>query len=210
MADYTCIAHFYEQCFEKHGDNHKGLDWPNLPDLIRRYDVMLDVITVTDRKEENREVTLLDFGCGTAMLYEHIQQKGLRVKYSGLDLSPKFIEASRKKYPHLNFYCLDALKSPESLPAFDYIVMNGVFTEKIDLTFDQMLDFFKRMLRVVFPKANRGIAFNVMSKQVEWEKDILFHLPLDTLAFFLTKELTRHFVIRNDYGLYEYTTYVYR
>ena len=47
-------------------------------------------------------------------------------------------------------------------------------------------------------------------KQVDWEKDFLFHLPLDTLAFFLTKELTRNFIIRNDYGLYEYTVYLYK
>jgi hypothetical protein len=38
----------------------------------------------------------------------------------------------------------------------------------------------------------------------------LFHLPFDTLASFLTSELTRNFVFRNDYGLYEYTAYVYR
>jgi hypothetical protein len=30
------------------------------------------------------------------------------------------------------------------------------------------------------------------------------------LARILIRSLTRNFVIRNDYGLYEYTTYVYR
>ncbi len=54
------------------------------------------------------------------------------------------------------------------------------------------------------------MAFNVMSKHVDWEREDLFHLPFDTLAEFLKKELTRNFVFRNDYGLYEYTTYVYR
>jgi len=45
---------------------------------------------------------------------------------------------------------------------------------------------------------------------VDWEREDLFHLSLDSLAGFLVKELGRDFVIRNDYGLYEYTTYVYR
>ena len=40
-------------------------------------------------------------------------------------------------------------------------------------------------------------------------RDDLFHLPLDLLAEFLDTLLSRHFVIRNDYGLYEYTVYVY-
>jgi hypothetical protein len=49
-----------------------------------------------------------------------------------------------------------------------------------------------------------------MSKQVEWERDDLFHLPFDVMASFLAERLSRRFVIRHDYGLYEYTTYVYR
>jgi len=55
-----------------------------------------------------------------------------------------------------------------------------------------------------------GVAFNVMSKHVDWERDDLFHLPFDTLARYLIASLTRNFVIRSDYGLYEYTTYIYR
>src|SRR5205085_1407005 len=91
-----------------------------------------------------------------------------------------------------------------------YLVMNGVFTEKRELSFDEMLNYFKRLVARVFAHARIGVAFNVMSKQVDWERDDLFHLPLDTLAHFLTKELSRNFIIRNDYGLYEYTTYIYK
>ena len=73
-----------------------------------------------------------------------------------------------------------------------------------------MLAYFERTLSAVFAKAKVGLAFNVMSKHVDWERDDLFHLPFDTLVRFLTASLTRNFVIRNDYGLYEYTTYLYR
>ena len=96
------------------------------------------------------------------------------------------------------------------MPVSDYIVMNGFFTEKQGLTFDEMLAYFERTIKIVFAKAERGIAFNVMSKHVDWEREDLFHLPFDRLVGFLTRELTRNFIIRNDYGLYEYTTYVYR
>jgi hypothetical protein len=66
------------------------------------------------------------------------------------------------------------------------------------------------MLRAVWPSAKRGLAFNVMSKQVDWEREDLFHLPLSLLAEFLCAEVTRDFVVRNDYGLYEYTVYLRR
>jgi SAM-dependent methyltransferase len=169
---------------------------------------MLEVV-----KPELRDgpVRLLDFGCGAAHLYEYIRANGIdNFEYSGLDLSHKFIELCRSKFPANNFYCLDLLAEHNALPSFDYIVMNGVFTEKRSLTFDEMFNYFKQLVSKVFAQAEKGIAFNVMSKHVDWEREDLFHLPFDTLAAFLKQELSRNFVIRNDYGLYEYTTYVYR
>ena len=51
--------------------------------------------------------------------------------------------------------------------------------------FDEMLFYFKQLLQKVFHHAQIGIAFNVMSKHVQWERDDLFHLPFDLLAQFL-------------------------
>ena len=45
---------------------------------------------------------------------------------------------------------------------------------------------------------------------VDWERDDLFHVPLDLLANFFSKNVSRNFIIRNDYDLYEYTVYLYR
>ncbi len=65
-------------------------------------------------------------------------------------------------------------------------------------------------LHRLWPHARRGMAFNVMSKQVDRERDDLIHLSTDFLMAFLKTELSRHCLIRHDYGLYEYTAYVYR
>jgi SAM-dependent methyltransferase len=204
---YTPIVQHYESCLAKHGDSHRGVDWPNKQDADKRYQVMLDIVS----NDHTDPPTLLDFGCGAAHLYAYLLENNPELaRYSGLDISSRFIDLSRQKYPELTFYCLDMLEGEKELPDFDYIVMNGVFTEKCNLSFDEMFDYFRQLLRLVFKHARIGIAFNVMSKQVEWERDDLFHLPFETLAGFLTDELSRHFVIRQDYGLYEYTTYLYR
>ena len=168
---------------------------------------MLDVIKPID----SDIIELLDFGCGSSQLYQYILQNRMEnIAYSGLDISDKFIQLSRNKYPSNTYYCMDILEKGADIPNFDYIVMNGVFTEKRNLSFDDMLSYFKRVIRKVFYKTNIGIAFNVMSKHVDWERDDLFHLSLDSLASFLIKKLSRNFIIRNDYGLYEYTSYVYK
>ena len=94
---------------------------------------------------------------------------------------------------------------------FDYVTMNGVFTVKDTLTYEEMWDFLAKMLEAAYLRARVGIAFNVMSKWLDYHKNNLFHVPFDELANFITNKLkTRNFIFRNDYGLYEYTTYIYK
>jgi len=204
---YRSIIAHYESCLALHGDSHLGVDWPNKQDAEKRYGIMLDVI----RESSYSGLSLLDFGCGVSHLYAYMMKSGFsELAYHGLDASQAFCAVSKNKYPQNNYYCLDVLSESESLDEFDYIVLNGVFTEKCDLEFDEMFEYFKQVLRLLFPKARRGLAFNVMSTAVDWERKDLFHLSTDQLIAFLVKDLSRHFIIRNDYGLYEYTTYLYK
>lgn len=205
-ATYQSIIRHYERCLAEHGDTYRGVDWPNPVDAAKRYEVMLDLI-----RQPAEGTTLLDFGCGASHLYEYMLQRGFdEIRYGGLDASPAFCALASKKFPQNTYQCVDVLKHPEQVGEYDYVVMNGVFTEKRELSFDAMFGYMQQVLLAVFPKVRRGLAFNVMSKQVDWERDDLFHMPMDTLAAFLLKHLTRHFVVRNDYGLYEYTVYVYK
>lgn len=201
----TLVSH-YEACFARHGDSHLGVDWPNAADAATRYRVMLDVVRPTGEK-----CVLLDFGCGLGHLYQYIADNQFTgIDYLGLDMSAKLIGVCREKFPGVPFQCLDALSFPDGLPGCDYAVLNGVLTEKRELTFEAMWDYAQRLLRVVFASARKGIAFNMMSKHVDWEREDLFHMPFDLLAGFLKQNVSRHFTFRADYGLYEFTTYVYR
>ncbi len=206
---YLNIAQHYENCLNKFGDNNNGVDWPNIEDVDKRHKIMYDVINFAPSFLE--KPTLLDFGCGAGHFLKYLNEFKLinNLSYSGIDISEKFIELCKKKFPNSNFLKVDILQE-EFNYEFDFIVLNGVFTEKRDLSFDEMFEFFSNILSIVFKKANVGVAFNVMSKAVDWEREDLFHLPADTLINFMTKELSRNFIIRNDYGLYEYTTYIYK
>lgn len=200
------IIDHYERCLEQHGDTHKGVDWPKAEDAATRYQIMLDVIP-----KEASSVELLDFGCGTAHLYEYIIKNNYKnSNYIGMDLSKKFISVCKQKHPGLRFICGDVLDDPSIVPANDYTVINGVFTEKCGLNNGRMFEYFQRIITLLCNKARKGIAFNLMSKNVDWEREDLFHVPLDELTRFLTKDISRYYVIRNDYGLYEYTVYVYK
>jgi len=202
---YLKIVEHYEDCLRKFGDNNLGVDWPKEEDALLRYKIMLELIP------ENKNCSLLDFGCGTAFLYDFILKNNYRnIRYTGLDISPEFINICKQKHPAISFICSDVLESAEQLERFDYLVLNGVFTEKRELTFNEMFEYFKQMIRVLYSKINVGIAFNVMTKHVDWEREDLFHLPFDSLVTFLKSEISRNFIIRNDYGLYEYTVYLFK
>lgn len=197
----------YEACLAAHGDSHLGVNWPRREDADTRHAVMLDLVA----PDPAGPVTLLDFGCGASHFFEHIQARGRTdVVYAGLDISERFCALSRTKFPGNPYYCMDFLAPDVELPEFDYIVLNGVFTAKSTLTFDEMWEFCQRLLTKLYPHARRGLAFNAMSKHVDWERDELFHLPFDLMASFVRNHLTRRYTIRSDYGLYDYTVYLYR
>ncbi len=204
---YRRIIRASESYFERHGDSYLGVGWTKSQEHAdTRYRVMLEVI-----RDSKRPVSLLDFGCGLSHLYEYMLRNDVRdIEYAGLDLSETFLRVCRQKFPHIAYYNVDILEQAHRIPVFDYVVMNGIFTLKADLSYKDMLYYFTTMIPEVFEKARVGIAFNVMSKQVDWERDDLFHLPFDEVASFLVEKVSRHFLIRHDYGLYEYAVYVYR
>jgi len=207
MSDYKKISNHYKKCLQEHGDGHLGHDWPNRQDLLKRYNTMAELF------QDKSDVSILDLGCGTGMFLDFLKNSGLIEKnlitYEGADISQDHIDIASSKFKENKFYKIDVMS--ESLPRnYDFIIMNGIFTVKMDLDFSSMKEFFETFIKNIWPQVNCGIAFNVMSKAVDFERDDLFHLSMDQLATFLCSNISRYFVVKNDYGLYEYTTYVFK
>ncbi len=206
---YLSLVRHYENCLETHGPNHKGVDWPNEEDLKVRFEVMLDVIP---KRSEATPVSLLDLGCGPGLLVDYLMARNpadLPIQYQGIDVSEPMIEAARARHPDQKFTFRNVLVNPIAPQSVDYVVMNGVMTEKRELTFETMEAFATDLIAAAFHSAKKGIAFNVMSPYVDWQRDDLFHWPMENMMA-AVQGLTRHVVVRADYGLREYTTYLYR
>ena len=206
---YLEIAKHYDHCFKTHGANHLGVDWPNYEDTLLRYNIMYELM-IFNNENTIRNSNLLDFGCGFGGLLQWMKDQNIDIpKYSGLDINKDFCNYCKETYQDLDFYNLDVLINP-SIPNFDYIVCNGTFTEKRELSQNEMMDFFTSVIKTLWHKTNKGIAFNLMSIHTDWNRDDLFHVSLDELGWFLKNNISRNFIIRNDYKLYEYTAYVYK
>jgi SAM-dependent methyltransferase len=203
---YCSIVAHYEDCLRHHRVGARAVDWKSPSHAELRYDIMLGV--VQDRSEE---ATLLDFGCGLAGLKTHMQQNGWsRLTYTGLDISPMFAAAARAAHPDAQILCLDMFEESSAVETFDYVVMNGIFTRRNTLSVGTMQIYLERLLPLTFSKCRKGLAFNVMSKSVDFESEELYHPDPSSLLRFIGREITKHYVLRNDYGLYETTIYLYQ
>jgi SAM-dependent methyltransferase len=204
MEHYKSLQLHYERRLAEHGPTAKGMDWPNAQDLEKRFTVLTDVIDL------NQTSRLLDLGCGVGLLIDHLEQRQLINKfiYLGVDISPKMILAGKELHSSFQFEVRDVLQRPYNENQFDYIIMNGLLTEKQEMTQAQMLDFAKQIIMTSYRSCSKGISFNVMSSHVDWKRDDLFHWELDDIVSFLIKNCSRKIRIMMDYGLYEYTVHL--
>jgi dTDP-4-amino-4,6-dideoxygalactose transaminase len=206
--DDVILAHS-NQALIKFGDTPQGAHWPNEADRRTRFDVMLDVIAGNPANP----VVLCDLGCGTGELLAYIRERDLQnIDYIGVDRSAIALSLARSKFPGVTFLELDVNDPDADLSqiACDYLVSNGLFTVKWELSQEQMQSFLEDSIKRVWPHVRRGLAFNVMSKCVDWEREDLFHAPMDDIARMLHALAGRRIRFRADYGLYEYTAYAYK
>ncbi len=117
------------------------MGWPNVPDAERRFDVMLDVVRSNLHTDSVTPIRILDLGCGAGTLsVSSASSTGDRTRFSyhGIDLSQRFIDAARQRHPEADFQCRDILRDGLDGRRFDYVIINGVFTSKCGMSFDEM------------------------------------------------------------------------
>lgn len=190
----------------------EALNWPPKPaDLAARYSTLLSSIDF-DAYSPDKPLKLLDLGCGLGLLLDYLAENGLldRVGYVGVDLVEPVLEQARRRWPGYRFLRRDVRDEPFPDEAFDFCIVCGIFTVNHGNTHEQTVALAQETLRALWPSVRTGLSFNSMSKHVDWERDDLFHWPLDDIMAFCKRELSRHVSFRLDYGLWECSTLVRR
>lgn len=213
MAAKDIVRQHYENTLATHGATVRGMDWEGGDPLVQRFHVMAELFSAALAGATNgSRLKILDLGCGAGFFYDYLRLGGLidRVDYTGIDISQGMVAAARHRHPGAAFEVRDVLEKPIEPVSYDFVVMNGILTVKASAGQDDMIGFAQALMMGAFAACRGGIAVNMMTKHVDWEKDRLFHYPLDAAQSFFKQHLSRHTVFRHDYGLWEYTAYIYR
>lgn len=201
----------YAAAFADHGPTAPGLLWPNAADMAIRYQTLLRSAG-PERHTASRPLRLLDLGCGTGLLLDYLEESGLSesIDYMGIDIRSEAIDHCRGRWPERRFEVRDVRDHPFPADEFDHCLICGVFTGRFGMSYAAMEAMAHETLAAVWPSVTEGLSFNTMSKHVDWERDDLFHWPLDEVMAFAKANLSRHVAFHLDYGLWEVAVHVRR
>jgi SAM-dependent methyltransferase len=194
----------YRNTYVKHGPNSKGMDWGDKEwAALLRQTKMLEVIKAPG------EYSLLDVGCGYGALADLIAVKKLHLKYTGIDIVEEMINEGERRHPDQTFICGDIMDI--EIGKYDFVVCNGILTQKLSASTLEMNQFAHKLIKKLFDASKCGVAFNIMSTYVNYQKDNLYYRnPAELLAWCMS-ELTPHIKLDSAYDLwYEYTVYLYK
>ncbi len=191
------VVSFFERTLMLHGDRPEAVRW-TAPGQTAHYRALLDIGDLAGAK-------ILDYGCGTGGLYAFLLERGVPVDYAGYDINPKLIEHARNKYPEARFEVFD-IEQQELAEEFDYILLCGVFNLKVQGLEETICG----VLRKLYPRCRKGLAFNALS-DLNPKKDFeLNYLNPGVMLAFAAGELSPHVSLRLDRIPHDFFLFVYR
>jgi SAM-dependent methyltransferase len=200
------LRQHYSEKFSLHGPSSEGVDWgSDATKMLLRYDKMLGVV----KDAGSNKPSLLDVGCGYGGLQSYAAGKNIELDYTGIDVARNMIEWATEHAPAGRFIHGDVLEYNFE-GGFDYVVCNGILTQKLETPGLQMDEFAAQLIRKMFSLCHVGVAFNIMTTKVNYYSNNLYYRnPAEMLAWCLS-EISPHIKLDHAYPLYEYTICLYR
>lgn len=202
------LGDHYARKFAEHGATPEGVDWGSHPaDHLLRLDRMLAVLELG--YQTGAKPSLLDVGCGYGSLLDLVKERGLSLGYCGIDMCASMIDTAKTRHADSEWLVGDML-AMEGTRRFDYVVCNGVLTQKLGASIRDMDQFLLALVTRMFDLCRIGIAFNVMTTHVNFMAPNLYYRnPVELLGWCMSA-LTPRVRLDHAYPMYEYTVSLYR
>lgn len=199
-AQRTRIIRRHRDSLNRHGYSAQALYWSNREIQEIRFKVLSDIgIQSGD--------SLLDVGCGFADLKTWLEQHGIFIQYSGLDLSPDLLNIANQRHENVTFLNQDIMQVDLDNNTFDWLFLSGALNEVVDTTGEYAYAVITKM----FSLCQKGIAFNLLSNRnpkMQHFPDLQSHNPQDILTF--CKNLSKNCQCIEGYLDNDFTIYLYK
>ncbi len=201
------LLQIYQNSFNKYNATKLGIGYPTETNMDILYSRILNVM---DDFYVIKNPTVLDVGCGYGGLLEYIKKRKININYTGIDILDENIKAAKKNHPNHSFYVKDALNMDYN-EEFDYVICNGIFTDKGDADIFEMTSFVKKIIKKMFKASRVGIGFNLISTYVEnFYEGMFYKNPMEILAFCLSELSTHVKIDHSKRKTPDYLVYIYR
>jgi len=96
--------------YQQHRNYHRGTD--------KSRDLLFDYISADN--------SVLDVGAGSGWVYENFLNRGIKLKYKGVDLTKNFIEGAKLDFPEAEWEVQDAQNLSEASNSWDVVLLYHV------------------------------------------------------------------------------------
>lgn len=196
------VSRYYSQKLRTHGTTPRGVDWRDARSQELRFAQLHDLFA------DDRDTSVIDFGCGYAGFLTYLRDRGHRGTYLGLDLSAEMVEAARPRceaLPEARAVCAAVPESPG-----DYAVASGIFNVRFGFGDSQWRAHIRAVLDDMHRSARLGFAFNCLTAYSDPDRrrdDLYYADPLEMFDH-CKRRYAQHVSLVHDYGLYEFTIVV--
>jgi len=192
------------------GDNTKSLLWNNQESQFLRFSQLAQLFQF----ENSNRFSVHEIGCGLAHFKDFLDSQNIYCQYSGSDIVPDFIKASKKKYPP-SFFTLqdisvDFNKIKKRIRGKDYYCLSGTFYTKEDNSIRKWESFVFKSMENMFRMAKKGVAFNFLTSYSTFYDKKLYYANPGKIMNWCNKKLSRFIILSHNIPLYEFTVFLYK
>jgi len=202
------IKEGYQKKFQKYGVDPRSLFWAGKGAAHQRFRQFWAEIDFTGKN-------VLDIGCGFGEFGKFLLKRYEGVKYTGVDITPEFIESAKKEVPGGNFFVADLFKldNPPSQgfgeAKYDTVIASGVLNSNVEA---RNLEYRKNAIKKMFDLTDGVFAFNMLGGHPqpanENDSNIWYADSLGILEYCMT--LTRRVILRANYHPRDFTILMYK
>jgi hypothetical protein len=196
------IKSHYQRLLKLHGDSADSAQYSSRDSQFRRFAALARIGNIQEKR-------VLDFGCGTACLYDYFCQiNQIPAYYHGVDIVEDFFHIGRAKVGSNGDF-----SSPDQLSdeGYDFAFVSGVFNNK---RYDNR-SFWQQTVKRLYAKSKIGLAFNLMSTYVDYKDPELYYENPCYAFDYVKRFITPYVCLNNDYLpkansiAFEYTIFAY-